>query len=110
VESFYTRNGQYITWTLALFDRIKLELTIGKEKTSTYIPPLKKSPDDNISPISHGYVGVTMVTLVIMSIIVGDIPIVVVYLKKNVWILEKKTFELKKQEHEHNNKLKLSFQ
>jgi hypothetical protein len=39
-------------------------------------------PDDNISSNTHGYIGATMVTLVIMSIIVGDIPIVVVYLKK----------------------------
>jgi hypothetical protein len=51
-----------------------------------------------------------MVTLVIMSIIVGDIPIVVVYLKKNVWILEKITFGQKKQEHGYNNKLKLCIQ
>jgi hypothetical protein len=57
-------------------------LTIDKEKTSTYIPRLKKSPDDKISSNTHEYIGVTMVTLVIMSIIVGDIPIVVVYLKK----------------------------
>jgi hypothetical protein len=92
VESFYTCNGQYITWSLALFDKIKSELTIDKEKTSTYIPRLKKSPDDKISSITHGYIGVTMVSLVIMSIIVGDIPIVVAYLKKcldfrknNVW-------------------------
>jgi hypothetical protein len=82
VESLYTRNGQYITWSLALFDRIKSELTIDKEKTSTYIPRLRKSPDDKISSNTHGYIGVTMVTLVIMSIIVVDIPIVVVYLKK----------------------------
>ena len=82
VESFYTCNGQYITWSLALFDKIKSELTIDKEKTSTYIPRLKKSPDDKISSITHGYIGVTMVSLVIMSIIVGDIPIVVAYLKK----------------------------
>ena len=80
-ESFYTRNGQYITWSLALFDRIKSELTIDKEKTSTYIPRLKQSPDGKISSIALGYIGVAMVTLVIMSIIVGDIPIVVVYLK-----------------------------
>ena len=92
MESFYTCNGQYITWSLALFDKIKSELTIDKEKTSTYIPRLKKSPDDKISSITHGYIGVTMVSLVIMSIIVGDIPIVVAYLKKcldfrknNVW-------------------------
>jgi hypothetical protein len=92
VESFYTCNGEYITWSLALFDKIKSELTIDKEKTSTYIPRLKKSPDDKISSITHGYIGVTMVSLVIMSIIVGDIPIVVAYLKKcldfrknNVW-------------------------
>jgi hypothetical protein len=71
MESFYTHNGQYITWSLALFDRIKSELTIDKEKTSSYIPRLKKSPDDKISYITHGYIGVTMVTLVIMSIIVG---------------------------------------
>jgi hypothetical protein len=109
VESFYTHNGQYITWSLALFDRIKSELTIDKEKTSTYIPRLQKSSDDKISSITHGYIGVTMVTLVIMSIIVGDIPIVVVYLK-NVWILEKITFGLKKQEHGYNNKLKLCIQ
>jgi hypothetical protein len=30
--------------------------------------------------------------------------------KKNVWILEKKTFGLKKQDHEYNNKLKLCIQ
>jgi hypothetical protein len=82
VESFYTCNGQYITWYLALFDRIKSELTIDKEKTSTYIPRLKQSPDDTISSITHGYIGVTMVALVILSIIVGNIPKVVVYLKK----------------------------
>ena len=79
VESFYTRNGQYITWSLALFDRIKLELTIDKEKISTYIHRIKNSPDNKIYFITHGYIGVTMVTLVIMSIIVVDIPIVVVY-------------------------------
>jgi hypothetical protein len=82
VESFYTRNGHYITWSLALFDRIKLELTIDKEKTYTYIHRLKNSPDNKISSITHGYIGVAMVTLVIRSIIVGNIPIVVVYLKK----------------------------
>jgi hypothetical protein len=82
VVSFCTRNGQYITWSLALFDRIKSELTIDKEKTSTYIPRIKKSSDNKISSITHGYIGVTMVSLVIMSIIMGDIPIVVVYLKK----------------------------
>jgi hypothetical protein len=82
VESFYTRNGQYITWSLALFDRIQSVLTIDKEKKSAYIPRLKQSPDDKISSITLGYIGVAMVTLVIMSIIVGDIPIVVVYLKK----------------------------
>ena len=81
-ESFYTRNGQYITWSLALCDRIKSELTIDKEKKSTYIPCLKQSPDDKISSIALGYIGVTIVALVIMSIIVGDIPIVVVYLKQ----------------------------
>jgi hypothetical protein len=81
VEKFYTRNGQYITWSLALFDRIKSELTIDKEKTSTYIPRLQNFPNDKISSITHGYIGVSMVTLVIMPIIVGDIPIVVVYLK-----------------------------
>ena len=98
-ESFYTRNGQYITWSLALFDRIKSELTIDKEKTSTYIPRLQKSSDDKISSIAHGYIGVTMATLVIMSIIVGDIPIVVVYLKKcldfrknNVWTEKTRTW------------------
>ena len=78
MERFYTRNGQYITWSLALFDRIKSELTNDKEKTSTYIPRLKNSPDNKISSITLGYIGVTMVTLVIMSIIVGDIPIVVI--------------------------------
>jgi hypothetical protein len=82
VVSFCTRNGQYITWFLALFERIKPELTIDKEKTSTYIPRLKKSPGNKIYSITHGYIGVTMVTLVIMSIIEGDMPIVVVYLKK----------------------------
>jgi hypothetical protein len=108
VESFYTRNGQYITWSLALFDRIKSELTIDKKKTSTYIHRIKNSPDNKICSITHWYIGVTMVTLVIMSIIQGNIPIVVVYLKKiNVRILENKTFGLKKQEHEYNNKLKL---
>jgi hypothetical protein len=76
-------NSDTITWSLALFDRIKSELTIGKEKISTCIPRLQKSPDDKISSFSHGHIGVSMVTLVIMSIIVGDIPIVVVYLKKN---------------------------
>jgi len=81
VEIFYTRNGQYFTWSLALFDRIKSELTIDKENTSTYIPRLKKFPNDKISSITHGYIGITMVTLMIMPIIVGDIPIVVVYLK-----------------------------
>jgi hypothetical protein len=30
--------------------------------------------------------------------------------KENVWILDKIMFGLKKQEHEHNNKLKLSIQ
>jgi hypothetical protein len=100
VESFHTRNGQYITWYLALFDSIKSELTIDKEKTSTYIPRLKKSPDDKISSITLGYIGVTMVTLVIMSIIVGDIPIVVAYLKKMFGFFEKITFVLKKQEHD----------
>jgi hypothetical protein len=53
-----------------------------KGKISTYIPRLKKSVDDKISSNTHGYIGVTMVTLMIMSIIVGDIPIVVVYLNK----------------------------
>ena len=81
-ERFYTRNGQYITWSLALFDRIKSELTMDKKKISTYIPRLKKSLDNKIYSNTHEYIGVTMVTLVIMSIIVGDIPIVVVYLKK----------------------------
>ena len=71
VESFNTRNGQYITWSLALFDRIKSELTIDKEKKSTYIPRLKQSLDDKISSIALGYICVTMVTLVIISIIVG---------------------------------------
>ena len=41
VERFYTRNGQYITWSLALFDKIKSELTIDKENTSSYIPALR---------------------------------------------------------------------
>ena len=82
MESLYTHNGQYITWSIALFDRIKSELTIDKEKTSTYISRLKQSPDDKISSITLGYIGVAMVTHVIMSIILGDIPIVVVYLKK----------------------------
>ena len=82
MESFYTHNGQYITWSLALFDRIKSVLTIDKEKKSTYISRLKQSPDEKISSITLGYIGVAMVTLVIMSIIEGDIPIVVVYLKK----------------------------
>jgi hypothetical protein len=45
----------------------------------TYIPRLIKSLNDKMSFNTHGYIGVTMVTLVIMSIIVGDIPIVVVY-------------------------------
>jgi hypothetical protein len=35
-----------------------------------------------MSSITLGYIGVAMVRLAIMSIIVGDIPIVVVYLKK----------------------------
>ena len=48
VESFYTRNGQYITWSLALFDRIKSVLNIDKEKTSTYIPRLKQFPDGKL--------------------------------------------------------------
>jgi hypothetical protein len=46
------------------------------------IPRLKKSLDDKISSNTHGYIGVIMATLVIMSTIVGDIPIVVVYEKK----------------------------
>ena len=71
MESVYTRNGQYITWSLALFDRIKSVLTIDKEKTSTYITRLKQSLDDKISSIALEYICVTMVTLVIMSIIVG---------------------------------------
>ena len=103
VESFYTRNGQH----LALFDRIKSEFTIDKEKISTYIPRLKKSPDDKIYFITHRYIGVIMVTLVILSIIVGDIPIVVVYFKKNVWILEKISFGLKKQEHDLQQETKI---
>ena len=82
LKLIYTRNGQYITWYLALFDTIKSELTIDKKKTFTYIPRLKNSPDDKISAIVIRYICVTMVTRVIMSIIVGDIPIVAVYLKK----------------------------
>jgi hypothetical protein len=71
-----------MTWSLALFDRIQSKLTIDKKKISTYIPRLKQSLDNIIYYNTHEYIGVTMVTLVIMSIIVGDIPIVVVYFKK----------------------------
>ena len=94
-----TRTLGNVVSFLSLFDTIKSELTIDKEKTSTYIPRIKKSSDNKISSITHGYIGVTMVSLVIMSIIVGDIPIVVVYLKKcldfrknNVWTEKTRTW------------------
>ena len=57
---------------LSLFDTIQSELTIDKKKTSVYISRLNSSPDDRISSIVIRYIGVTMVTLVIL----------VVYLKK----------------------------
>jgi len=72
----------------------------------TYIPRLKGSPDDIISSITLGYIGVTMVTLVILSIIVGDIPIVLVYLKKTFGFY-KKNVELGKQEDVYSNKEQL---
>jgi hypothetical protein len=56
----------------------------------TYIPRLKGSPDVIISSLTLEYIGVTMVTPVIMSIIVGDIPIVVIYLKKMIGFYKKK--------------------
>ena len=82
LESFCARNGKNIASSLTLLDAIKSELTIDKKRTSAYISRLRSAPDDRISSIAIGYIGVTMVTLVILSIIVGDIPIVVVYLKK----------------------------
>ena len=65
-------------------------MTIDKKMIPTYIPRLKGSPDDIISSITLGYIGVTMVTPVIMSIIVGDIPIVEIYLKKMFGFYQKK--------------------
>jgi hypothetical protein len=67
-----TRTLGNVVSFLSLFDTIKSELTIDKEKTSIYISRLNSSPDDRISSIAIRYIGATMVTLVIL----------VVYLKK----------------------------
>jgi hypothetical protein len=82
LESFCARNGKNIASCFTLLDAIKSELTIDKKRTSVYISRHRSAPDDRISTIAIGYIGVTMVTLVVLSIIVGDIPIIVVYLKK----------------------------
>ena len=88
-ESFCTRNGQYITWSLALFDRIKSELTIDKKKISTYIPRLKKIPGwQNIFQYSriymcyHGNTGDNVDHR-------GGYTDSSGLFKENVWILEK---------------------
>lgn len=45
---------------------------IDTKMIPTYIPRLKGFPSDIIYSITPGYIGVTMVTLVILSIIVGE--------------------------------------